>query len=371
MKKIRTKIFSKNILIDIKYENRTIVEALEEQFSYYDSFSENENVDLTINIVNSFSHLKVIQRNPSIHSEIRGGFIAELGNFKAAFYKTENQLVCELFIQPSGNRFFSFLRKVNNIEFATREERVAQILFESILIPSLFFDNEKIVVHSSGFVKNDKAILVGGTGGSGKTSLELELCLNKGFSFINDDIAVVNKDAKVLPNLAHPKIYGYNLQNNKTLKEKLLNGKSILDIAQWHIKSKLLGSSKVRRRLFIRNNFAYTNKSVKLSKYFILMKEDVKEISIEKITSEKATQLHLDVIFAEYSHFLNNIYWHEFNCLASNREPILTPSELRLNWERNSKAILSQLDSYIVRIPLQVEHKDFLKKVSNLIAETK
>lgn len=369
MKSIRAKIFSKNILIDIKYNDDIINKILEEQFSYYESFPENENIDLIVNVVDSFNHLNIIQKNPSIHSEIDNGFIAEFGNYKTAFYKKNDKLVCELCIQSSGNKFFSLLRKIDNIEFSTREERVAQILFESILIPSLFFDEEKILIHSSGFVKDNKGILIGGTGGSGKTSLELELCLNQGYSFTNDDIAVVNSNAEVLPNLAHPKIYGYNLIDNNRLKKNLLKNKSLLDITQWHLKSKILDSSKVRRRLFLRDNFKYTSQKIKLSKYFILMKEEREGIIAEKISSQKAAQLHLNVIIAEYNQLINNIYWHEFNSIANNREPILTYSRLRERWERNSQQILAQLDNYIIRIPFNIKHKDFLKSVSKLISD--
>jgi hypothetical protein len=367
MKKIYVKIFSKNILINIKYPNDIINKTLDEQFSYYETFSENDEPDLIINLVENFDHLKVLQRNPSIHSEIENGFIADFTNFKTAFYKKNGKLECALNIKSSGNIFFSFLRKVNNIEFATREERIAQILFESVLIPALFFDDKKILIHSSGFVNNNKGILIGGTGGSGKTSLELELCLNQGYSFTNDDIAVVNLNAELLPNLAHPKIYGYNLVNNDHLKRNLLKNRTLLDITQWHLKSKLFGSAKVRRRLFIRDNFNFTNQKVKLTKYFILTKEEREDIVVEKISHEKAVQLHLNVILAEYSQLINNIYWHEFNSVANNRIPILTYSQLNETWGKNSESILSQLDNYIIRIPFNIKHEDFLKTVSKLI----
>ena len=83
------------------------------------------------------------------------------------------------------------------------------------------------LIHASGVVlSNGKAILLGGTGGIGKTSLELELCLNEKASFLTDDIAVIDKEGFLWPNLSFPKIYGYNLAGNKALKRQLLSATS-------------------------------------------------------------------------------------------------------------------------------------------------
>ena len=54
-----------------------------------------------------------------------------------------------------------------------------------------------------------------------KTSLELELCNRYNKNFLADDIVVVNDKGKAFPNLSYPKIYGYNLKNNKSLKRKI------------------------------------------------------------------------------------------------------------------------------------------------------
>jgi len=88
-----------------------------------------------------------------------------------------------------------------------------------MLIPSIYFNKNLAPVHCAGVSDHEnRAILIGGTGGVGKTSLEMELCRNYGCSFINDDISVLDSDGWVYPNLAFPKIYGYNLENNDKVK---------------------------------------------------------------------------------------------------------------------------------------------------------
>ena len=369
MKSIRANIFNKNYEIVFQTENNTIYDVAEEQLSYYSSYSENESSDIIINICNDLSHHKAKKKNPSIHWEIEKGFIALFPTYKVAFYLRDEKLYVDLAIKSSGNKFFSFVRKFLNMEFATREERIAQTLFEGAIVPSVFFDNEKILVHSAGFMKGNKNIIVGGTGGSGKTSLEIELCLNHNYKFLNDDIAIIDNNGNLLPNLAHPKIYGYNLKGNPLLKKKLFSSLSSFSKFHWWFTFKLFGPSKVRRRLFIKNNINFSNQHLPLSHYFILSKERVDDISIEKISGKKAAKLHHSVILAEYSLFINHFHWHEFNSNIDKIDPIINYSVFSANLYSNALSIFEKSKNYIIRIPLQIDHSTFLKAAVKLIEE--
>ncbi len=367
MKNLNKKIFSKNITVEFETANPQIEKAVAEQLSYYPSFEENEKSDILIKITDKQRNRKILYRNPSVHEELENGFIAHYNNYSVAYSKFDGKTQLELFIRPSGKGLISFLKKFNNIEFATREERAAQILFESALVPATFFETNLFPVHSSGFEKNGKGILTGGTGGSGKTSLELELCLRQNFTFLNDDIAIINSNGEILPNLAHPKIYGYNLINNDELKNKLFSERSALDKFHWAIKSQLYGIDKARRRFEIRN-FNYSINPVKLSHYFILAKENRENIIAEEIYPEKAAQMHLSVILAEYYEFLNHVKWHEFNARAFSFKPIIEFSSLSNNWLETAKKVFGKVKTFIIKIPFDIEHRRFLKEASEIIS---
>ncbi len=367
MKKFEKKIFGKNVEVTLLSENREMRRALEEQFSYYPDYDKQREADISISVTNERTKsVKPISRNPSIHEETENGFVAHFTNFYVKFEIVEGKPKLHLNISPSGGAALSFLKKIENIEFATREERTAQILFESALIPALFFDENLFVVHSSGFVKNGKGVLIGGTGGSGKTSLELELCVNRNFSFLNDDIAVAGIDGKVYPNFAHPKIYGYNLQSFPKLKKLLFANRGCCDKLHWRMKSLLKGADKTRRRLFV-SALDRAEKETKLDFYFLLFKENRNDITFEKISPEVASTSHMDIILAEYFEFVNHIRWHEFNSRLNGKEPIISYSDLVSRWKTSALNVFEQTQNYAVRIPAEIEHDEFLRRASEEI----
>ena len=369
MKKFNKIIFGKKYEITVASENAALSSSVEEQLSYYEDFSADEKAETEITITTrAVENEKPLSVNPSIHRTFADGFEATYSNYSVRFAVEENATKITLKIKPSGGAFATFLRKVNNMEFATREERGAQILFESALVPSVFFDADLFPVHSSGFAKNGKGILIGGTGGSGKTSLELELCINRNFTFLNDDIAIVNNEGLIFPNLAHPKIYGYNLESFPELREMLFDGKSATDKFFWQFREKFFGKNKVRRRLFVKN-FDYTNEAQKLNYYFVLVKENTTELATKKIDGKTAADLHLNVIAAEYYEFINHLRWHEFNSRALDIPPKITHEKLIGTWRKNAEKVFAETENYIISIPEKIEHKTFLEKASKIISE--
>lgn len=370
MKAFRTVIFGKKYEINIKDENLIIYAVIAEQLSYYQTYPIKDEADIIINICQDLSHLKILKKNPAVHYEIENGFIAVFPTYKVGFYFNNNKLNIDLNIKESGNFLFSYLRKFYNIEYATREERAAQTLFEGALVPSTFFNEELILVHCSGFAKNNRAIIIGGTGGSGKTSLEIELCFNQDFTFINDDMGVIDSSGKILPNLGHPKIYGYNIIGNKLLKEKLFADRKVMDKFHWWFHKRIFGPSKVRRKFFIQNNLKYTSNAINVDKFFILSKESIKEILVEEISGQKAAELNLTVILTEYSSFLNHFYWHEFNSLLDNKKPIINYLSAKKQLLEKSAEVFNKTDNYIIRVPLNIVHSEFIKSTVELIQKT-
>lgn len=360
-------VFEKKIEINLRYNDKTVKKSLEEQFSYYPNFETGLSPDIVINVCKDLNHLEVIQKNPSIHSELKNGFLIEFRSHSVAYCKQNEIINIDFSLKPSGSPLLRFLRKFNNEEFASREDRIASMIFETVIIPSLLlFDNAKLIIHSTGIVHNSKAMLIGGTGGCGKTSLELELCLNKGLEFINDDIGVISNKDEAMPNLAHPKIYAYNVVGNPELRNKLLSDKSILNRIQWFVKQKIFGQASVRRRLLV-DNYNYAAGSIPVSKYFIMVKENIDDIKAEETTVSSAVKMTVKVILTEYCEILNHVNWHEFNSISAGKNPIVKMDDVINNLERNAIRLFEKTKNYIIRIPLNISHKEFIKRTSQIL----
>jgi hypothetical protein len=141
-----------------------------------------------------------------------------------------------------------FVERARSIQFSAADEQVGQIFHELMLIPSAYFRPDRVLIHASAFqAPSGKVIAIGGTGGVGKTSLELALCLHGDFRFVTDDICVLSESGHVWPILAPPKIYGYNTEHDRELRRKVLERRSSIDRLHWRWRSRR-GSDRVRRR---------------------------------------------------------------------------------------------------------------------------
>ncbi len=362
------KIFEKIIEINYSKKYKLMNETLRNQLAYYSKLGDNEQPNIQINLIDEKLQTTSGFTNPAIHKELEKGFITYSKIKQISYSFKNNKLIIDFHVNISNSKIIRFLRKMNQIGFCSREEQIGQMIFETVLIPAMFFDKDKFIVHASTYEGKNGAIMIGGTGGVGKTSLEINFCLNKEYNFISDDIAVVNEAGNVLPNLALPKIYGYNLINNKKLKYKMFKDLGVFNKIIWYLKYHFFGANKVRRKIALEKVYGkYTNKPVPLDGFFTLVREYRDDLIIEPISIETATEMNISVILSEYSYFINHINWHEFNCMAGNKTPIITLDSIRENWRINSIKALQNVKCYIIRIPVNFSHKKFVADISDMI----
>ena len=363
------RIFGKLIQIVLQdEENKSQIEVVSEQFGLYQELTDVENPDLIIHITKGDLGSDIHAINPKIHMEIKEGFRTIAPKIKVEFQKGQS-LVARIALEKQKKGLIRYLKKLYNNQYSSIDERLAQIIYELVLVPSVYFDMDKFLVHSSAFVKDQRgAVLIGGTGGVGKTSLELELCGNRGYSFIADDISVVSDDASVWPNLSFPKIYAYNLKDNERLEKQIFKNRPLHDKWAWKFKHFLNGPAGVRRTISPMEAYGkYANEKTKVSKYYVLVKSDVEDIRVESIKAQKASEMTLAIMKTEYSAFNNHILWHEFNNKALQSEAILKLDDVFIRWKEMSEAVFSKVDCYIIHIPLQIDHQEFTKKVADII----
>jgi len=362
-------IFGKIVEITIEHPAEELIKIdLEKGFSLYSKADESKKTNIKITICQEFKKFKIISQNPSVHQEIENGFIAKFLKYDIAYQQVEDQLVINIKLKTTANKLLKYLKKVNNIEYENIEGRISSVIHEMVLIPATYFFDDLTLIHSSTFTKNDSAIMVGGTGGCGKTSLGIELCMNHGYKFVNDDIAVVDDAGKTWPNLAFPKIYGYNLTGNMKLRNLVFKDRGIADRVIWKMKYSLLGADKVRRKISPVKAFGgYQSEPVQLTAYYLLSRVNTENISIKDIKAVNAAEISTKIIQQEYFAFNNHILWHEVNCRINKTEPILKLSAVIGKMENVNKTVISKLKCKSIRIPINIKHQKYISEVSKMI----
>ena len=249
-------------------------------------------------------------------------------------------------------------------------ERIGQILFENVLVPSVYFNPKLAPVHSAAVsVRGEGAVLLGGTGGVGKTSLEMELCLQPDYAFVSDDISILDKDGFVYPNLSYPKIYGYNLESKDEVRDILFSQMKLHDRMAWKLKHRLFGASGVRRKISPETLYQdVINQKIAIDRYFILLKTDVEEIELHQLTAEEAANATLQVMKTEYAQFNNHLFWHKYNRELLGQKTILDIDLVFKNWLGIYTKVFSEIPVFEVKIPLSIPHEAFLRQAGELLS---
>lgn len=310
----------------------------------------------------------ILAKNPSDHEELYNGFRCKLNDAFISWVFQDSKL--KIYFDFDENKK-NLYRKFLSIQFTHPYENIGQIFHEMVFIPTLFFYPDDVsIIHGSAVQNNDdKAILIGGTGGVGKTSLELSMIQNNNYKFLADDISIIDKNSNLWPNYSFPKIYRYNTQNKEEIEKKLLKNRGFLDRFQWNI-FKLYPKKPIRRRI---NPKEFYDEKIgiksKLSDYFILFKGNFKEFNIKNISAEKAAELNLDIIKAEYSTFLKHIYWHRINRAVLKDKLILDEETILKKWLELQKKAFKKCNCNLVEIPLKYGITDIEEKMSSILKD--
>jgi len=359
------KIFGKNV--KFKIESSKLAKLLENNLSLYPLVNNNSKIDVEVilkdkNPLDDILRLKFLA-NPKNHISFEDGFLIDYGSIITLFEKKEI-LYIRIYIKPE-QQIRKFLLKFLSMDFGSIFDIFGNVLHELILIPMTFFFDDLIPIHAMA-IKSNKTFntyLIGGTGGVGKTSTEIFLCKQKYFSFISDDISIIDINGNVYPNLSPPKIYAYNLENDPLLKKKIFYKRGFIDKFHWYLMKRVRGLSKVRRILYpteLCNSIEYNKNSV--NKYFLLFVNNVKkELYLETIQNKREiTIASKNIILNEYHSFIQHIIWHEYNSQIMKIKPIISLSKFIQKYENIMDRILSKIETYIIYKPYNIDHNQFL-----------
>lgn len=352
----------------VRSDDETIAAALSEELSCYPKT--NEDPTFEINILDELESATFEARNPKQHDSDANGFEMEGRMSKMHWQWSEHACRVDLSIKEFGFPFRQLYRAAHR-QNTTRSEMAGQILHEGVLIPHLLVSEQHALLHASAIARpgSKDMICIGGTGGSGKTSLMLQACLEEGWCFAADDISVFTQNGELHPNYSYPKIYGYNLDAFPNLKAKVFDQKGLLDRLHWSTHH-MRGADKVRRRIDPRKLFSVLpeNQAPKLSDYVILSRDKVDKTSIESISVEKAAAASAHVLATEYNEFLNHLHWQRFNHHLNGRDTTEPSAGFTIDqWRQRIERTLANTRCWVLRAPVGIDHRLFLKEAWPLI----
>jgi hypothetical protein len=352
--------------IRVEYDTSPGAAVLREELSRYPSAS--EAADLIVRfrpLVRSRGALV----NPRSHDEFDGGFLLRERTADVRFGFTGSRLTEVAFYPASSSSvLIAHARRMVDMQYSSREERAGVLFHELVLVPAAYWMPDVALVHASAVAGEDgRVTLIGGTGGVGKTSLALELCLRRGFTFLADDISFVGSEGHVWPNLAYPKIYAYNLEDDADLAARLMRGRGLPDRIHWAVHRRR-GAHFVRRR--VAPDILYGSFDANggpLHRYVILAREERSSIGVSDVDPGLAASMSASIMAAEYHAFHNHLYWHAFNRAVAGDEPSVLVQEAIARWIEVLGRVLEGVDCRIVRVPLSIDHQTFKRELAGLL----
>ena len=355
--------------IRVSFDESTASRILERELGLYPSATASERPDFEIRH-SAFETPNTGFVNPATHHDLTDGFSARFGPTTVRWVLEEGALRrIDFHLHPAAaTGVRRRIQRMRSNQFTLPDEAIGQIFHELVLIPSVYFDPQQFLLHASGLQAPDGTVtLIGGTGGVGKTSLGLELSRHHGFRFVTDDIAVVDRAGHVWPNLAFPKIYGYNVDGDAELRRLLLRGGGWEDRLNWKLHRRR-GADRVRRRVSPADLYsAYSPAGGKLARYFFIARELRDDVVVERSSSTLLAPLSTAIMDAEYHAFHNHLAWHGMNRLLRGVLPVLTRNAVLERWCELASDTLASVDCLVVRVPRTMNHVQFKAAMVELI----
>lgn len=212
----------------------------------------------------------------SINTNIDSSFIS-----RSNFYFSQNNII---FIIENVGRYQITNGNKITIEYLpnTDLEEIRKYILGSAL-GLLLFQRNIIALHGSSIVINNNAIIISGNIGAGKTSTTLSL-VNKGYSFLTDDVASVIKDINGT----------YNVHHCIPYQKLCLNTIESLG----YDKNKLIQIDKIKNKYYSPEIINFTKEPKKLkSLFYLTTSNNLTTVSCSEVFGVEKFKLILSNIF--------------------------------------------------------------------------
>ncbi|WP_080146711.1 hypothetical protein [Marinilactibacillus piezotolerans] len=373
MKNITYKIF--NQTVQMNYDNSEFSAILIDELNLYPIVTDKEKVDLSI-FVNPKVNIEEqynFSRNPKEHYFDSDVFGLDFYWGKVFWVFNKN----EIYVYPNKYKY-NYLRQsyvlMRDIQFSLPDQAAGQKIHEDILVGNILFRDNMFVLHGSAMATKDgRVAMVGGTGGTGKTSTLLSLGQREDIFFVCDDLCVLNDEGKVFVNYAYPKIYAYNTIGSKNFEKKILNDDGLFGRFQWNLRKKI-NPSKVRRRRNPHTLYQIMPEedlnNLKLNTYVILNRDDkVAELSVEKIDADKACEMSYYIIRNEMNKFFVPLSYRNLNALYNNSTNQFDPDDIFMAWKQRMSTVFEGTSTYKINIPFHYDNENLKIEMEKILCD--
>lgn len=356
-------------IVKIHYANLKpwVTRELKRFLNVYPNIAQTAKLDLIINFRHGPSENSLdppISMNPSSHKEFVNGFAASFPLWGEVVWKIEDAIKVDMYLTrfiSSRNIFF----KLFDREFNYPYQYIGAILHELILTPTvLLFYGNVLPIHGSCIINRNRDVFVfSGTGGVGKTFLEMSFILKEDYGFFADDIVLIGEDSCAFANYAFPKIYKYNVGQLETLDKFISESCGTFNRIQWRLYPRLPFIGRYYRRLLnpiqmSKIEMADTGTLKKF--YFLFRTQNVQQINKERISYTTALETSYDLIKTEYYRIFKHLGYHEVNRSLLGIPKIVKENELKEKYIRIFDT-LQNVDFVLINIPMKYEIGDLYR----------
>jgi hypothetical protein len=210
--------------------------------------------------------------------------------------------------QGRRHRWFSTLYRARDWNFLSSEETHAKNFMYGVfdyVTHVAQLELGQSYIHASSLARDGEGTAIVAWGGIGKTSAALKLITEHGFSFLSDDLGLVDETGTIWRTPKRLQVYAYNLEGEERLRSLLLDGRSVIDRASWAWKLQRRGPKGVRRRVSAEELFGAQSvaRSAPLKRVFCLERGDASDFEARAITTEELSHRAAEVVMHEIEPF--------------------------------------------------------------------
>lgn len=292
-------------------------------------------------------------------------------NYSWGIVSWSNQRIHISYNPNMYNRFAKIIRHVFDIQFYTQPEWAGQRLYEDILINMAFWDKNYFVLHGSGIADNNgNVVIIGGTGGTGKTSTVLSMRNREDRMFVCDDLCPVTRTGQVYVNYDMPKIYAYNVIGNPSMEKEILSDEGFISKVQWNV-LKAGNPARVRRRVSPGKLYRLVpnemTENLHLHTYLILNRTmQVDKVVVSPISASHAAEITVEIMRTEFAKFASFLNYYKLNGLYENANYVDSENCFQI-WKQNMEVVFDNIQVKMVSIPFNYNNEMLKHDMNRLI----
>jgi hypothetical protein len=296
-----------------------------------------------------------------MHYEFENGFGMKFDPIFIQWVFNPAPIHCSVCIQKKKKSpFHALISKILSMKYFLLKA-IGQILHELVLVPITYFFSGIASVHGSSVIYKDKAIIFGGAGGVGKTSTLLSLKKKKKIAFYSDDQFILDKMN------AYPKIYAYNVIDERVLEKSILKNYSMASKLHWHL-WKRIDRSRVRRRISPLDLFDKHEKNeYPVSDYLIFNRCNKDTVQIRRIESSLASLLTLEIMKTELYRLNNHFYWHIYARSMQGKRVLFSLPDVFNRWKSIYIKAFHHTKTSIIDVLINIDYSYFKNRLLDIL----